>query len=95
MVESPDSQQRLAELRRTVDDLAAASSSPDPGLLLRLKAQLNALQVAGLHDGEQARLAALYHVSSVLGSSLQLAEVLNQVNGIRYGSHQLPQSPGA
>ncbi len=30
-------------------------------------------------NGEQARLAALYHVSSVLGSSLQLAEVLNQV----------------
>jgi signal transduction histidine kinase len=79
VVESPDSQQRLAELRRTVDALAAAGSSPDPGLLLRLKEQLNALQVAGLHNGEQARLAALYHVSSVLGSSLQLAEVLNQV----------------
>jgi signal transduction histidine kinase len=35
------------------------------------------LEAAG--NGEQARLAALYHVSSVLGSSLQLAEVLNQV----------------
>ena len=30
-------------------------------------------------NGEQERLEALYHVSSVLGSSLQLAEVLNQV----------------
>jgi signal transduction histidine kinase len=36
-----------------------------------------ALRAAG--NGEQERLEALYHVSSVLGSSLQLAEVLNQV----------------
>ncbi len=36
-----------------------------------------ALRAAG--NGEQERLSALYHVSSVLGSSLQLAEVLNQV----------------
>src|SRR4030042_1871939 len=35
------------------------------------------LRAAG--NGEQERLSALYHVSSVLGSSLQLAEVLNQV----------------
>ena len=79
MVESPDSQQRMAELRRMVDALAAAGGSSDPELLLHLQEQLKALQVAGLHNGEQARLAALYHVSSVLGSSLQLAEVLNQV----------------
>ena len=79
MVESPDSQQRMAELRRTVDALVAAGNSPNPDLLLQLQEGLKALQVAGLHNGEQARLAALYHVSSVLGSSLQLAEVLNQV----------------
>jgi len=36
-----------------------------------------ALRPAG--NGEQERLEALYHVSSVLGSSLQRAEVLNQV----------------
>ncbi len=37
----------------------------------------SALRASG--NGEQERLSALYHVSSVLGSSLQLAEVLNQV----------------
>jgi signal transduction histidine kinase len=79
VVDSPDSQRRLAELRKTVDSLAAAGDSLHPDLLLRLQGQLKALEVAGLHNGEQARLAALYHVSSVLGSSLQLAEVLNQV----------------
>lgn len=79
MVESPDSHKRLAELRRTVDTLAAAGDSPDPDLVRLLQTQLNELQAAGIGNGEQARLAALYHVSSVLGSSLQLAEVLNQV----------------
>jgi signal transduction histidine kinase len=79
VVESPDSQQRLAELRQLVDALAAAGDSPQPDLLLRLQAKVKALEVAGLHNGEQARLAALYHVSSVLGSSLHLAEVLTQV----------------
>ena len=79
MAEPSASQQRVAELRRTVDALAAAGGSPDPDLLHRLQAQLAALQTSGLANGEQARLAALYHVSSVLGSSLQLTEVLNQV----------------
>jgi nitrate/nitrite-specific signal transduction histidine kinase len=79
VVESRDSQLRLAELRRTIDALAAAGGSPDPDLVRRVEEQVNALQAAGLGNGEQARLAALYHVSSVLGSSLQLAEVLNQV----------------
>ncbi len=37
----------------------------------------SALRASG--NGEQERLSALYRVSSVLGSSLQLAEVLNQV----------------
>src|SRR4030043_1758608 len=37
----------------------------------------SALRASG--NGEQERLEALSHVPSVLGSSLQLAEVLNQV----------------
>jgi signal transduction histidine kinase len=101
VVDSPDTQQRLAELRRIAEALASAGDSPHPELILRLQEQLKALEVAGLHTGEEARLAALYHVSSVLGSSLQLTEVLNQVmdaviqlTGAERGFLILSEGPG-
>ncbi|MBI3363050.1 MAG: GAF domain-containing protein, partial [Chloroflexi bacterium] len=43
------------------------------------QAQLDALEAELAPGEEQKRLAALYEVSQALGSSLDLAEVLNQV----------------
>ena len=79
MVEPSALQQRLADVRRLIEALVADGGAPDPETLRRLQDHLAALQSNGLSGGEPARLAALYHVSTVLGSSLQLNEVLNQV----------------
>lgn len=80
MAETPDTRQRLADLRCIVEALAASPDAPPrPDLLHALQQQVQALDASGPPNGEQARLAALYRVSSVLGSSLQLTEVLNQV----------------
>ena len=79
MVEPSALQQRLSDVRRLVEGLVADGGAPDPETLQRLQDHLAALQSNGLNGGEPARLSALYHVSTVLGSSLQLNEVLNQV----------------
>jgi len=79
VVEPSALEQRLTDLRRLVDGILANGGTPDPETLHRLQGHLSALQSNGVSGGEPARLAALYHVSSVLGSSLQLNEVLNQV----------------
>ncbi|MBW8010160.1 MAG: GAF domain-containing sensor histidine kinase [Chloroflexi bacterium] len=76
----PSSSAALNTLRRQLQSLQALSL-PDNGQQL-LQTALNSLEVISEHvvvGEEQHRLAALFRVSQVLGTSLDLNEVLNQV----------------
>src|SRR3990172_2838093 len=72
----PPLRQTLAAL---IDHPAVRQDAQTVEALRRAQLQLDALEAELASGGEQKRLAALYEVSRALGSSLDLAEVLNQV----------------
>jgi signal transduction histidine kinase len=80
MTEPASVQERLAELRRGIDDLLSRDlPRPEAEGLRQLQARLELLAATLQGTDESERLAALYQVSRALGSSLQLEQVLNQV----------------
>lgn len=80
MTEPANVQDRLAELRRGIDDLLGRGpAKPEAEGLRQLQARLELLAASLKDTDEPERLAALYQVSRALGSSLQLGQVLDQV----------------
>lgn len=70
---------QLQAIYQLLDQLASRSSDEAASSVSEIKTRLDLLQANMKDDSHQTRLAALYNVSSALGSSLNTDEVLNQV----------------
>jgi len=79
MVEPTSHKENLRALRQAIETLLNRSDGPLAAVAKEAKARLELLAVRLASRDEQDRLAALYHVSRALGSSLQLDQALNQV----------------
>src|SRR3990170_4576018 len=79
MVEPTSHEENLRALRQAIETLLNRSDGPLAAVAKEAKARLELLAVRLASRDEQDRLAALYHVSRALGSSLQLDQALNQV----------------